>query len=447
MKARGVVVSMVLGIGLTILPAAAHALRVVIGTNGTSQQFFLNTEGSTLNLDCPGEGGDTSGCASTALGSPKTYTFNNGAVFTIAKCAGAGCSGGRARVFVSDGAVDTLVLTDAVIRNAGTVDATLTLRIDSDPYTTAGEPGPRAYAAELSGSFVPALINPFNRVRVRALACFDDGEGISCSGEGSRVIDSPNLDPGETSPNQYSIIAPPYKPAGTSQFSPKEQDSKFCPDFGDVCIPALRLEVEIQLKVGYSVRLPGSIGAAGTKDICDPNTPDDPARQKGCTAMAAYFASLGPKGAEMYEVRLEPSPGSDSSLNIRGNWNSADRWTASRSDDDEKQGGILGASKVRAMLETNGTGEVKAHGLCSVPNGCEATALPVRVYCGTDLVFTAALSLNHKGDGRVDLISTTPVPGSGSADHGPVQQRVGSRSVGAVTAGSRRESRAWRATS
>ena len=407
MKARGVVVSMVLGIGLTILPAAAHALRVVIGTNGTSQQFFLNTEGSTLNLDCPGEGGDTSGCASTALGSPKTYTFNNGAVFTIAKCAGAGCSGGRARVFVSDGAVDTLVLTDAVIRNAGTVDATLTLRIDSDPYTTAGEPGPRAYAAELSGSFVPAQINPFNRVRVRALACFDDGEGITCSGEGSRLIDSPNLDSGEgENANQYSIVAPPYKPAGTSQFSPKEQDSKFCPDFGDVCIPALRLEVEIQLKAGYSLRAPGSIGAAGSKEICDPNSPDNPARQQGCIAMAEYFAKLGPKGAQMYDVRLEPSPGFPSALLIRGVWNSADRWSAK--DDDAKQTGVLHASKVRAILETNGTGEVKASGLCSVPNGCCPVNLPVRVYCGDSLVFTAVLNTDYHGNGKVDLVSTSP---------------------------------------
>ena len=409
MKSFGIVASMVLGVLLTLLPGAAHALRVVIGLEGTEQQIVLNTEGPTLNLDCPNEGGDTTGCASTTLGSPRTYAFDNGVVFTIARCSGVGCTGGRARVFVSDGAVDTLVLTDAVIRNAGPTDATLTLRIDSGAYTAAGEPGPRAYAAELSGSFVPAIVNQFNRVRVSAFACFDDGEGISCSGEGSRIIDSPSLDSGEgESPNQYSIVAPPYKPAGTSQFSPKEQDSKFCPDFGDVCVPALRLVSQIALKAGYSVRLPGSMGAAGSKDICDPNSPDDADRQKGCIAMAEYFAKLGPKGAEMYEVRLEPSPGSDSSLSIRGVPNSSDRWTGKHDGDDGKETGILGASKLRAMLQTNGTGEVTVHGLCSVPNGCEATAVPVRVYCGESLVSTAALKLNHKGDGRVDLVGTTP---------------------------------------
>ena len=409
MKARGVVVSIVLGIGLTILPAAAHALRVVIGSTGSSAQFFLNTEGSTLNLDCPGAGGDNSGCASTALGSPKTYDFGGGIVFTIARCTGAGCAaGGRARVFVSDGAVDTLVLTDAVIRNVGTVDATLTLRIDSDLYTTAGEAGPRAYAAELSGSFVPAQINPFNRVTVRALACFSDGEGISCGGESPRLVDSPGLDSGEgENADQYSIVAPPYKPAGTSQFSPKEQDIKVCPDFNEgTCVPALRLIAQISLKAGYSLRAPGSIGAAGSKEICDPNTPDNPERQNGCIAMAEYFAKLGPKGAQMYDVRLEPSPGFPSALFVRGERNSDQQWTAK--DANPNQGGVLHASKVRATLETNGSGEVKTVGLCNVLNGCCPVSLPVRVYCADSLVFTTVLHTDYHGNGKVDLVSTSP---------------------------------------
>ena len=428
MGSPGIVVSIVLGAALTISPAAAHALEITLGAVGSSQTFTLSTStGSALNIDCPRAAGDTdtSTCASNVLGSPRTYNFGldalgNNIVFTIQRCTGTAC-GGRARVLVSDGAIDTLVLTDAVIRNAspaGTPPATLTLHIDSGPYTTAGEAGPRAYATELSGSFQPPLpILPANKVKVSALACFaepGEGEGdffINCSGgpEGRpRLIDNPACDPGESGEGcdtfKYSLIAPPFKPAGTSQYGPKEEDIKFCPDYGgETCNPALRLLAEVSLAPGYSVRAPGSIGTAGSKDICDPSS-TDPERQKGCVAMAEYFAKLGPKGAQMYDVRLEPSPGG-SNLFVRSELNTFDAWTADRTGQGAQN---LGASKLKASLETNGSGELKVHGLCNVLNGCCPVSLPVRVYCADFRASNAVLNTDHHGNGSVDLVTPSP---------------------------------------
>jgi hypothetical protein len=363
------------------------------------------------------------------------YDFGTAGKFSIARCGGIGCSGGRARVTVSDGAVDTLVLTDAVIKNIGGTDATLNITMNSDAYTSAGEPGPRAYAVEISGSFVPATINSFNQVTITGRACyqtttFDADTGtvtfMQCFDvypfTSNRMIDSPAQDSQEDGTDMYSLIVPPYKPAGTSQFSPKEQDNKECPGDTSVetCIPGLSTTARISLKgnptnpiSGYSLRLPGSLGSAGSKAICDPNAPDDPARQRGCIAMADYFAKLGPKGAEMYEARLEPSPGSAGSMYVRGVPNSGDRWTAKRGgdgddDDDHQSHGVLVASKIKVELETNGTGEVRVLGLCSVPNGCAAVSLPVRVYCRETLVSTAALHLDRRGDGKADVSAASP---------------------------------------
>jgi hypothetical protein len=415
---------------MVLVPIASHALVVRINA-GDTNEYVLQTEGPTVNLDCPVEPADPVACPSTTLGAARVYDFGNGVKFSIARCGGIGCSGGRARVTVSDGAVDTLVLTDAVIKNIGTQNATLNITMESGAYTIAGEPGPRAYAAEISGSFVPSLIDTFNQVIVSGRACYQrtifdpDGDQLvmECfadSSERSRMIDSPAEDSQEDGTDLYSLIVPPYKPAGTSQFSPKEQDNLNCPGVSSVatCVPGLFTTARISLKagatptLGYSLRLPGSIGVAGSKAICDPNTPDDPARQRGCIAMANYFAKLGPKGAEMYEARLEPSPGSPETIQVRNVANSDGRWTAKRGGDDDEDDhqdqGVLTASKLKVELETNGTGEVRVLGLCSVANGCQAISLPVRVYCGETLVHTAALHLTRRGDGTAELSSASP---------------------------------------
>jgi hypothetical protein len=127
--------------------------------------------------------------------------------------------------------------------------------------------------------------------------------------------------------------------------------------------------------------------------------------------MAEFFASLGPKGFKVYDVRMEPSPGTARDVDFRTPpvRNSPDAWRSKRGDgdDDDADGNI---SNTRVRLETNGAGEVKARGLCPVDGCPSSNNLPVRVYCGTTVTFETVLHLNQKGDGRAKVIFSLPCP-------------------------------------
>jgi hypothetical protein len=125
--------------------------------------------------------------------------------------------------------------------------------------------------------------------------------------------------------------------------------------------------------------------------------------------MADFFGSLGPKGFKVYDVRLEPSPGTQLVDFRFGTQNSTEAWTTRRGgdDDDDRPDGNI--SKTRVRLLSNGSGEVQANNLCPV-SGCTAAILPVHVYCGASSrsVGDAALQLNKNGDGKASLSFSIP---------------------------------------
>jgi hypothetical protein len=405
MKLFRIVVPIAMLLVSALASSAAHALDVDVFVVDTTTNIATRVDGpiptlsggAAVNLD-----------ADSPVGSPKAYAVNGVPVFNIARCQG--CSG-RARVFVSEGSIDKLVLTDAQITNVSSNTAQLRLAVSSGPLTVSGPGGSYPYAVELNGLFVAPLgagsaTDPANRIQVKATT--------SGSCDGPCMIDNPQLDPGEAFPSQYSVVAPPFLAAGLSQFSSKEQDNLLCSNVFDpitltsLCQPALQMSIDVSLKSRHAARLPGSIGAFHVTVRCEPN---DPTLQRGCEIMADFFASLGPKGFKVYDVRMEPSPGTTRDVDFRTPpvRNSPDAWLTKRGaeDDDDAEGNI---SNTRVRLESNGAGEVKARGLCPA-GGCPASNdLPVRVYCGTAVAYETILHLNQKGDGKAQVIFSLPCP-------------------------------------
>ena len=377
-------------------------------TGFTQLSPSLPSSDAAVNLD-----------SDSPVGAAKTYGIlnNDGTttpVITIAKCSG--CAG-RARVFVSEGSVDKLVMTDALITNVN--GATATVRVDVS-WTSANQSGPGGdypYATELSGTFTAPFgqlaTDPANRIELSAFS------GIC---EGGCMIDNPALDAGETFSSQYSLVAPPFLSAGVASFAPKEQQVSNCsnvyvydPDtrtYTYFCKPSLSLSADITLKNRHGAKLQGSVGAFHVPTRCEP----DNGLLEGCEIMSDFFASLGPKGFKVYDVRLEPSPGTQRNIDFRnGTPNSSLAWVSKRgADEDDDRGSSNGVvSNTRARLSTNGSGEVKASGLCPVTGCVGPKVLPVRVYCGQqDLrdVAVTMLQLNNKGDGRATLSFSTPCP-------------------------------------
>jgi hypothetical protein len=386
----------------------------LVNTDGTQTELTTNPPlqltTSAVNLD-----------ADLPAGGARRYFANGAEVFQISKCQG--CAG-RARVFVSTGSINRLVLTDAQITNTQNPAATLTLRVvaSSGDLPISGPGGQYPYAAELSGTFTAPLgqaaTDPANRITVNATTQGD------C--DGPCRIDNPFFDPGEgENGNSYSLVAPPFLAGGLAQYAPKEQDIIGCnnvqacvPDpNGDGCIgytyscqPSLGLSIDISLKSRNGARIPGSIGTFHVPERCEP----DNGLLAGCETMADFFASIGPKGFKVYAVRLEPSPGAQSNVEFRdGTRNSDVAWATKRGDDDEDDHGNNGiVSNTVARLSTNGSGELKANGLCPAA-GCSTlptspTLLPVRVYCGASIISTTAISLNNKGDGKANVSFSVP---------------------------------------
>jgi hypothetical protein len=242
------------------------------------------------------------------------------------------------------------------------------------------------------------------------------------------MIDSPAVDAGETTATEdsYSLIAPPFSAGGVAVFAPKEQQNLQCggffvpnPDGSEggtySCLPALGLTVDVSLKAAHSARIPGSIGAFHVPTQCYPDS-TDPKLQKGCDIMSNFFASLGPKGFKVYDVRLEPSSGRD--VNVlgvsfrNGFANSPEAWVTKRGAPDDGDNGTAGnISNTRVRLQSNGTGDITANGLCPV-GGCDpaGSALHARLYCGGEEreASRTVLHLNGKGDGKEDLIFSLP---------------------------------------
>ena len=395
-----------LDVSLSLVTTDANGLRTV-----TPLTPALTSGTTTVNLDS-----DTP-VGAVQVGGPKTYSANGVPVFTIAKCSG--CAG-RARVFVSEGSIDRIVFTDAQITNISGTTATLRINASSGPLSVSGPAGDYPFATELSGSFTAPLgqsaTDPANTIQVTSTASVAFGSSgceIGCTSP-IQMIDNPAVDAGEDTTNfsKYSLVAPPFLAGGLAQFAPKEQQILSCanipdPNNGDasLCQPALQFFADISLKSRHGARIPGSIGTFHVPDRCEP-----PSFTKGCETMADFFASLGPKGFKVYDVRLQGSPGSQRTLVFRdGTQNSPDVWVTRRGDrdDDDDDGGQV--SNTRAKLSTNGSGDIKASGLCPASGCPTSNTLPVRVYCGRDpstnneMVYETVLHLNGKGDGRAEV--------------------------------------------
>jgi len=385
----------------------AGALDVYITTydsGGVQTSFTPLSSGtsSTVNLDLDS-------------GAPKGY-----GPFLIGRCST--CTA-RPRIYVLEGSIDKLVLTDAQILNRNTAStsfARMVISVDSGALGVSGPAGDYPYAVELNGSFLGSTpTDPLNRIQViaRTTAITSCSEG--CFGNRT-MIDSPATDAGETdaTASTYSVVAPPFS-GGFGVFGPKEQQNSTCsgwfvpdpnnPEGGvDSCRPALNLNIDISLKGGHSAKLPGSIGAFHVTSRCEADS-TDPKLQRGCNIMANFFASLGPKGFKVYDVRLEPSPGGPD-ITVRGMPSNADAWVTRRgaSDDDDGGGNEGNISNTRVRLQSNGVGDVRANGLCRAA-GCDSSNdLPVHVYCGDQPLSDALLHLNSKGDGKADLIFSLP---------------------------------------
>lgn len=411
MRSQRLIASIALWLLAGLVPTAAHALTVTLewfDANGVFIGSETLTGAATVNLD-----------SNAPVGGPRAY-----GPFTIAKCTG--CAG-RARVFVSDSDIDRLILTDAQITNTSfTANHILRISVDSGELTVSGPSGQYPYAVELNGSFTAplgqnAITPPGNQINVASFACHSwNGEGYnSCV-----RIDTPELDPGETVTEGCSfpcrsVVAPPYLVGGSSSYGPKENQNVFCAGTFDefeqqLCLPALTMQVEVTLRPRHGARLPGSIGTFHVGDRCEPDA--NPPLLTGCDKMADLFASLGPKGFKVYEVRMEPSPGSIRSIDFRF-WaaNSPDAWRTHRGggggddDDDGHHSEGNNTSNTKVRLESNGSGLVTAKGLCPV-SGCLAagTRLPVRVFCGQEPFFTTGITLNGRGDGRAEVIFSLP---------------------------------------
>jgi len=365
---------------------------------GVSVSLTPQNGGATVNLDS-----DTGG----PNGGPGGAV--NYGVFSIARCSG--CLG-RARIFVTEGSIDKLVFTDATITNTTTgvtlPPQTLNVTVSSGLLSVSGPAGDYPYATELTGTFsapfgTGSTLDGIDLITVTATT------NGNC--EGPCMIDSPALDPGETSPSQYSLIAPPFFTSSVASYGPKEYQNLPCGfisvDGSSPCQPNLGLSANFTLKSRHSAKIQGSIGAFHVTSPCEPES-GDPAKIKGCQIMADFFATLGPKGFKVYDVRMEPSPGTRLVDFRFGTPNSTDAWTTRRGGDDDHDSDDGNISKTRVRLLSNGSGEVHASGLCRA-SGCSATILPVHVYCGqSQSVGDAALQLSSKGDGKATLGFSIP---------------------------------------
>jgi len=405
---------------------------LLLGMMVSSAAQSQETQGLRVRIQAPDGAGGTfsttvpavNGVAflDTATGGPVNY-----GVFTISRCQG--CAG-RARVFVNtQGSVNKLVLTDAQITNTSAAGspATLTAFISSGPIGGLLPEGTYPYATELSGFFlltpgaVAPATDPNNKITVRATAN-DCGEG-DCD-----MIDNPRQDAGEgEDPSSYSLVSPPFLAAGLSQFATKEAQNIFCNNVyvsgGDsesytrACAPSVSLQLNVSLQGKHAARLPGSIGAFEVPKRCEPDS-TEPELTKGCEIMADFFASLGPKGHKVYDVRLEPSPGPDRTEKFRtvvvNNagvpiYSSPVAWRTTRGeDDDDEHDHESRQSNTRVRLETNGSGEVRARGLCPADGCPTSNALPVRVFCGRDTMTQTVLQLDRKGNGRAKFAFSLP---------------------------------------
>jgi hypothetical protein len=436
MKSQRLIASTLLLLLIGIAPMAAHAVCVRLNwTNVDGSAGFAYLPQDCLSSEAPFTG-TVFLDSSNPVGAPATY-----GPFRIEKCPA--CLG-RPRIEAIEGDIARLVLTDARIINTVGGVATRTLFIEAfHQFPNASGPGGTyPYIAETSGRITGTLATALNQVRVKASACRPDPFGggdiiildsaaviVPLPGSISVIprdlvcplIDQPvndMLDDGTVSNGQLSISVPPFLTSVGNFGAPPEDQLLQCDGYetesssdDSECRPALALQIAFTLKpntslstLGSGVNLPGSIGLTHIPAQCEPEN----GLVEGCERLADEVARLRPKGAKFYNVRLEPSAGG-SNREYRGYSNSFEAWKTRRDlrDDEDLGAGVgLEMSATTARLDTSGTGEVRAKGLCPV-EACSQTGpeLMVKVFCGSMEVAAPTLKLDGKGDGQVDILT------------------------------------------
>jgi hypothetical protein len=356
---------------LTILiaPSSSDALRVTIqGTELITVTTINGKPSIVIEGTFPPAGGPNS--------------------FTIATCTRAeGCSGFPARVFVDDGAtIDNLVLSDAKITAASgtaTSPSTLTITVRTDFGDLTPVPSDTyPYAAAMNGLFLGSAARS-NSISLLALANAFDFEGLS----GDPITPAP-------------LAAPAFSTALSASFNKQGTSNIFCSGEGD-CFPSLATVLTLNFVANNTVRLPGSVNVLGSNVSVD---------NGGLALLAEALAALHPaSAAKVLRASLEPSPGPDTSIMVRGVANSSTAWVVDREGN--------GESKTRAEITLGGAVKIRAQGLCPAGQaGPDCSALPpsvdVSVFCaeGVDTFgatiafnFVGALELNAKGEGETSL--------------------------------------------
>jgi hypothetical protein len=144
------------------------------------------------------------------------------------------------------------------------------------------------------------------------------------------------------------------------------------------------------------VRLPGSINVLGANVTVE---------NGGLGILARALDDLQPGvGPKVYDVRLQPSPGTappDAAIVIRGKSNSMDAWVVDR--------GAHQESQTQAEIRADGIVKVRAKGLCPA-SGCPALGQEVHaaLSCGDQFMDPSPLALDQKGDGEATLIAPVP---------------------------------------
>jgi hypothetical protein len=154
--------------------------------------------------------------------------------------------------------------------------------------------------------------------------------------------------------------------------------------------------MQVTFAANTTLRLPNSISILGANVTVE---------RGGLAVLARALDDLQPGvGPKVYDVRLEPSPGTvlgEAAVMIRNVPNSMDAWVVGR--------GINKESQTAAEIRADGIVKVSAKGLCPA-TGCPSGGQTVHaaVFCGNHFESSSPLVLDQKGDGNTTLIAPVP---------------------------------------
>ena len=360
---RKVIFVVLFALMVPAVPTVSDALTVTI-SNGVNPDVIL-TLVTTIN-----------GKPSISI---EGITVGN---FSIATCTKLeGCSGFPARVFVDDGnTIDNLALTDAKITAAAGGNLTISFHTDTTFLEGGGvvsdlssiPPGTYPYAAAVNGAFLGA------GARTNAI---------------SVVATTPSGFPNSIG----TLLAPAFSSILSAAFTKQATSSAACgSDVEGIfpCFPSLSTQMVLTFPATGTVRLPGSVHVLVANKTVE---------NGGFGILAKALDDLMPGvGPKIYDVNLEPSPGSggvNPPIMVRNVPNTSDAWVV--------QLGGHGESLTEAQIRADGIVDVTARGLCP-STGCLPMEVKAAVFCGDGVVSVVPLSLDQKGSGMAEAVAPVP---------------------------------------